>query len=107
MGVARLGIVGGDQMTSMKRAAASFVMLLGLLLAGIAGPARAAEGPVVVLLNEDPVSLDPMFTQTDAHLILTIHEGLFRLDNDGKIAPAIAESITNVDPLNWDVKIRK
>lgn len=83
-----------------------FVPLL-MLIAGPATTASAAEGPVVVLLNDEPVSLDPMFTQSDAHMILSIHEGLFRLDNDGKIVPAIAESIVNVDPLNWDVKIRK
>ena len=30
---------------------------------------------------------------------------LFRLDNEGKVVPAVAESIANVDPLNWDIKI--
>ena len=48
-----------------------------------------------------------MFTQSDANVILSIHEGLFRLDNEGNIVPAVAESITNVDPLNWIVKIRQ
>lgn len=71
-----------------------------------AAPA-AAQKPVVVLLNAEPISYDNMFTQSDAHMSLTIHEGLFRLDNDGAIVPAIAESIRNIDPLNWEVKIRK
>src|SRR3954463_13970813 len=71
-------------------------------------PATAADSkPVVVLQNAEPVSLDPMFTQSDANVILSIHEGLYRLDNDGKIVPAVAESIANVDPLNWTVKIRQ
>ena len=48
-----------------------------------------------------------MFTQSDANVILSIHEGLFRLDNEGKVVPAVAESIANVDPLNWDIKIRR
>jgi peptide/nickel transport system substrate-binding protein len=79
------------------------------LLAGTLGlvPAYSAERPAVVLLNAEPVSLDPMFTQSDAHTILSIHEGLFRLDNEGKVVPAVAEAIENVDPLNWIIRIRK
>jgi peptide/nickel transport system substrate-binding protein len=79
------------------------------LWAGTLGLAHAqsAQRPAVVLLNAEPVSLDPMFTQSDAHTILSIHEGLFRLDNDGKVVPAVAETIENVDPLNWIIRIRK
>ena len=81
---------------------------LGTSSAAAAGsPSWAAAKPVVVLQNAEPVSLDPMFTQSDANVVLSIHEGLFRLDNEGKVVPAIAESIANVDPLNWDIKIRR
>ena len=86
------------------------MLLLGLVLVASPWPTvgtGAAQEPVVVLLNAEPVSLDPMFTQSDAHMILTIHEGLFRLDNNGAIVPAIAESITNVDPLNWEIKLKQ
>jgi peptide/nickel transport system substrate-binding protein len=69
--------------------------------------APVAQKRVVVLLSAEPVSYDNMFTQSDADMSLTIHEGLFRLDNDGNIVPAIAESIRNIDPLNWEVKIKK
>ncbi len=90
-----------------------FVVLFvwaGLLAAcapGLPGSSSAPAKPVVVLLSAEPVSYDNMFTQSDAHMGLTIHEGLFRLDNDGNIVPAIAESIKNIDPLTWEVKIRK
>src|SRR3954471_5794772 len=87
------------------RFSALAVGLLGATVSGL--PARADQKPVVVLQPAEPVSLDPMFTQSDANVILSIHEGLYRLDNDGKIVPAVAESITNVDPLNWTVKIRQ
>ena len=81
---------------------------IGLVTVALAStPSLAAGGPVVVLQNAEPVSLDPMFTQSDANVILSIHEGLFRLDNDGKVVPAVAEFIANVDPLNRDVKIRR
>jgi peptide/nickel transport system substrate-binding protein len=84
------------------------LLALGLLTAaGIDSLSWAATKPVVVLQNAEPVSLDPMFTQSDANVILSIHEGLFRLDNEGKVVPAIAESIANVDPLSWDIKIRR
>ena len=76
-------------------------MNLGLLMALAAAAALALgplaarcwphDKPVVVLLNAEPVSLDPMFTQSDANIILSIHETLFRLDNEGNVVPAIAE----------------
>jgi peptide/nickel transport system substrate-binding protein len=94
----------------VARRSLSTVLLLGTVLAGSTGlaPGNAwAQDPVVVLMNAEPVSLDPMFTQSDAHLVLSIHEGLFRLDNKGDIVPAVAESITNIDPLTWEVKIRE
>ena len=96
-------------MISVKRLALAAAVAAGLAFSGIsaASIATAAEGPVVVFLQAEPVSLDPMFTQSDAYTILSIHEGLFRLDNDGKIVPAVAELITNVDPLTWEVKIRQ
>lgn len=85
----------------------STLLALGLLAAALAGaPAAAADRPVVVLLNAEPVSLDPMFTQADANVILSIHETLFRLDNAGAVVPAVAESIRMIDPLNWEIKIR-
>jgi len=69
-------------------------------------PAFAQSRPLVFLDRAEPVSLDPMFTQADANVILSIHETLFRLDNTGAVVPAIAESITMIDPLNWEIKIR-
>jgi len=89
-----------------------FVMLLSACAPTAPAEPAATEAPipqkpVVVLLSAEPVSYDNMFTQSDADMSLTIHEGLFRLDNEGIIVPAIAESITNIDPLTWDIKIRE
>ncbi|HEV7718727.1 MAG TPA: ABC transporter substrate-binding protein [Arsenicitalea sp.] len=82
-------------------------MALGLALSPLVGaPAFAAGKPVIFLDTAEPDSLDPMFSTSDANIMLSIHEGLFRLDNDGKIVPAIAESIKLIDPLNWEIKIR-
>lgn len=85
--------------TSMLAIGLAFGMLA-------AAPSFAETKPVVFLSTQEPVSLDPMFTQSDANVILSIHEGLFRLDNEGKVVPAVAESIKQLDPLNWEVKLR-
>jgi peptide/nickel transport system substrate-binding protein len=83
------------------------VLAIGLAFGAFAGVQAMAESkPVIFLENAEPVSMDPMFTQSDADVILSIHETLFRLDNQGKIVPAIAESIKMIDPLNWEIKIR-
>jgi peptide/nickel transport system substrate-binding protein len=83
------------------------ILALGLTLGALgAAPVKAAGKPVVFLNNAEPVSLDPMFTQADANVILSIHETLFRLDNKGEVVPAIAESIKMLDPLNWEIKLR-
>jgi len=83
------------------------ILLLGLAFGAAAGaPAFAESKPAVFLSDAEPVSLDPMFTQSDANVILSIHETLFRLDNEGKVVPAVAESIRMLDPLNWEIKIR-
>ena len=82
------------------------IVALGLATAAFTLPAFADDKPVVVLLTAEPVSLDPMFTQSDADVMLSIHETLFRLDNAGNVVPAVAESIKMLDPLNWEIKIR-
>jgi peptide/nickel transport system substrate-binding protein len=69
--------------------------------------AKVEQDTVVVLVEAEPVSYDNMFTQSDADMALTIHEGLFRTDNKGVIVPAIAESIENIDPLTWEIKIKQ
>src|SRR5689334_17195132 len=91
----------------LKHAIRISALAMGLGLAALAsGPAFAQGKPIIFLENAEPVSLDPMFTQSDANEVMSIHETLFRLDNDGAIVPAIAESIKMVDPLHWEIKIR-
>jgi ABC-type transport system substrate-binding protein len=85
----------------------SSVIVLGIAVGALAGaPAFAAGRPVVFLNNAEPDGLDPMFSSASAGIMLSIHETLFRLDNDGKIVPAVAESIRLIDPLTWEIKIR-
>src|SRR5258708_21897283 len=39
-------------------------------------------------------------------MILSTPEGLFRLNNEGRILPAVAETIKAIDNLTWEIKIR-
>jgi peptide/nickel transport system substrate-binding protein len=90
-------------MRSIRISMLAMGLAFGMLAAA---PSLADSKPIVFLNPQEPVSLDPMFTQSDANVILSIHEGLFRLDNEGKVVPAVAESIKMLDTLNWEVKIR-
>lgn len=90
----------------MKPLDISRALAVALALATASHGAFAQERPVVILEQGEPVSLDPMFTQSDGNVILSIHETLFRLDNAGKVVPAIAESMQMIDPLNWEIKLR-
>ena len=79
----------------------------GLLLGGVvATSAMADQKPIVVLMPAEPVGLDPMFSTSSADITLSINETLFKLDNDGRIIPAAAESIKMVDPLTWEIRLR-
>ena len=83
------------------------VLAIGLALGALAAaPAMAAPRPVVVLDKVEPDGFDPMFASSNVNVMLSIHETLFRLDNDGKVVPAVAESIKMIDPLTWELKIR-
>lgn len=83
------------------------LLALGLL-AGIAAGTSALAGqkPIVVLLPAEPIGLDPMFSTSSADITLSINDTLFKLDNDGKIIPAVAESIRMIDPLTWEIRLR-
>ena len=90
--------------THLIQSSITAVCIAAAALAG--APAAAADKPVVVLFASEPVNLDPQYSSADANSMLSIHEGLFRLDNEGKVVPAIAESIKALDKLTWEIKIR-
>ena len=92
----------------LTRAVRISILALGLAIGTLAAaPSFAADSrPIVVLDKAEPDGFDPMYDSSNVNVMLSIHEGLFRLDNDGNVVPAIAESIKEVDPLTWDIKIR-
>ena len=60
-------------------------------------------------MSSPPTSMDPHFQNitTNANVIEHMFEPLVMRSPDGKLAPALAESWTNVSALVWDFKIRR
>ena len=88
----------------MKRLA-----LLALLLSLAAAPGRAQER-VVIAGGVDPVGLDALgviVLNPDRSLMDHISDTLLRWIEPGKLAPLLATSWTNIDPVTWELKLRE
>ena len=72
-----------------------------------AGPALAQDFKLA--MSSPPTSMDPHFQNitTNANVIEHMFEPLVMRSADGKLAPGLAESWTNVNNLTWDFKIRR
>ncbi len=60
-------------------------------------------------MSSPPTSMDPHFQNitTNANVIEHMFEPLVMRSADGKLAPGLAESWSNVNSLTWDFKIRR
>ncbi|MBL6080000.1 ABC transporter substrate-binding protein [Belnapia sp. T18] len=74
----------------------------------IAAPA-AAQRNLVIAAQTPPSALDPHFhNTTNNNMVLRqIFEALFELDNQARPQPRLAESLRLIDPLTWEVKLRR
>ncbi len=74
---------------------------------GLALPALAQDFKLA--MSSPPTSMDPHFQNitTNANVIEHMFEPLVMRSADGKLAPGLAESWTNVNNLTWDFKIRR
>lgn len=82
-------------------------LLAILAIATIFGLARGASDPVVVGQTFLAGTTDP--TQGSAAWALTSHgiaEKLFTVNQEGEIVSQVAESLTKVDELTWDVTLK-
>ena len=75
--------------------------------ASLAMPALAQNFKLA--MSSPPTSMDPHFQNitTNANVIEHMFEPLVMRSADGKLAPGLAESWTNVNNLTWDFKIRR
>ena len=82
-----------------------------LLTAGIGSVASAADDTVTIGFSLEPVSLDISGTAGQAIpqvLLNNVYEGLIRMEDSGKIAPALASSfVQSKDGLSWTFTLRK
>lgn len=74
-------------------------------------PAGAASGPkgqLVVAQGIDADTLDPHVTSSSAvwSITLNMYDTLQTRDQDGKLQPGLATSVTNLDPTTWEVRLR-
>ena len=96
----------------MKKMAMASLFAAGVGLAGMVGLAQTmAEkgGEMTVALPGDIISLDPAFDYdfNTSPVVQQLVEGLQRFDENNKVVPNIAESVTNPNPLTYIYKIRK
>lgn len=72
-------------------------------------PTAPANAKVVVGLNADVVSFDPINTldSTTDRVITHIYEYLFTRDKDMKLIPMLAESSKIIDDNNWQITLKK
>ena len=69
----------------------------------------SADSKIVIGLNSDARSLDPVITndQTTIRVLRHIYDSLFFWNRDMKVVPMLAETYEMTDPLTWTIKLRK
>ncbi|RLK64173.1 ABC transporter substrate-binding protein [Atopobacter sp. AH10] len=86
-------------------------MALFLVACGSSGGKGSSSGgkTLTVGLSGDAISLDPVMTNDNqsSNVMTQIYEGLVKLDKDGKIVPALAESYEQVDDVTYRFKLKK
>jgi len=92
-----------------------FVVLVGLLVAGVLQPTAAQTGPryggtLRAGMQTDPVGLDPHLTTATAtrNMMENVYDTLVMVSAEGRYIPALAESwATAADGLTWTFQIRR
>ena len=95
--------------------ALAFVVLVGLLVAGVLQPSAAQTGPryggtLRAGMQTDPVGLDPHLTTATAtrNMMENVYDTLVMVSSEGRYVPGLAESWeTSADGLTWTFQIRR
>lgn len=90
------------------------LLSLAVLMLGVGFGAQPALGQprldeLVIEQGSDVVSLDPQLEIDTAtgRITQNIYDSLFRVSADGNPVPHLAESYRLVDPLTWEIKLRR
>src|SRR3990170_3703022 len=95
--------------------ALAFVVLVGLLVAGVLQPSAAQTGPryggtLRAGMQTDPVGLDPHLTTATAtrNMMENVYDTLVMVSSECRYVPGLAESWeTSADGLTWTFQIRR
>lgn len=84
-------------------------MLIAIEVAGLAQTGPQKGGTITVALPGDIISLDPAlaYDSNSLQVVPQLAEGLQRFDENNRVVPNIAESISNPNPLTYIYKIRQ
>jgi peptide/nickel transport system substrate-binding protein len=87
------------------------VLVLAVLASGVfiscGKDKKATEQVLMVASTEVPAALDPVGFLDSSFLVrIGIGEMLFWVSPDGTVEPSLAESITEIDPITWEIKLR-
>ncbi len=84
------------------------LLVVGFLCLPLATIAEG-ETKVIVGLNADASSLDPVITcdRTTIKVLRNLYEPLFSLDRNAHLVPELAKSSEFVDDLTWRIKLRE
>ena len=83
---------------------------------GTAAEATQAEGqeagavdqePMVILTTGELVSMDPMYTQSDATINHNLFQTLMFFNDKEELVPMVAESLEPLDELTWEIKLKQ
>lgn len=107
----RLSVAGLPLRALAKRGCRSFT-LLAVSLALIAGCSRGREYPgdvIVVAMANTPLSFDPRIGADEASQKIhqTLYNSLVKVDDELRVAPELAESLTNPDPTTYVATLRQ
>jgi peptide/nickel transport system substrate-binding protein len=100
----------------MKRKSLFVILIIciGVLIMAVVGRDSnnsggngSAERTLLLASTEVPAGLDPTGFINSSFLVrMGVAEMLFSVDPEGKVVPSLAESIREIDPKNWEIKLR-
>src|ERR671916_989605 len=100
---------GSSSRRRLLAAAGSAFLVPGMARAALLAPALQREGEDLTIdLAVEPATLDPALVyESDGWTVVhSIYDALVQLGPDGTLEMVLAESMTQVDPLTWEIKLR-
>lgn len=87
----------------------AIALLMTMSVAAMAETPVSSKDSMVVVLDREPVSLDPVdvFVNVKSMIDGNVYDTLLETDNEGNTVPGLAESWEQVDELTWKFTLRE